>query len=199
MANQAQPNPTDEQLLEQFLKDTRGTRGLGAADQLLSRYHGRVFQWCRGYVRDPDDALDLAQEVMINAFKGLEKFDRRSRFSSWLFSIARNRCLTAVCRAKEAPVSLDSLPEPKSATDNVEEILEHRQEEEALRLLLGQNLAPQEEEAFWLRIVEKMSVEQITRVLRLENSSGARSVLQNARRKLRRIWGDRIDEFKGVD
>ncbi len=73
------------------------------------------------------------------------------------------------------------------------------QDEKALRLLMGSQLDPSEEEAFWLRIVEGMSVDQITRTLRLKNASGARGILQSARRKLRRAWGDQVDDFPGVD
>ncbi len=190
---------TDDQLLDYFLADPRGQRGREAVEDLLGRYHGRVFQWCRGYVRDPDDALDLAQEAMINAYKGLDGFDRRARFSSWLFAITRNVCLTAVRRQPRPTKPLDQIPEPRSRVANADEDLQRRQEEEALRLLLDSKLTPLEEEAFWLRVVEKMSVDQITRVLHLDNASGARSVLQNARRKLRRAWGDRMEQFKGVE
>ncbi len=199
MDKQQEPTPTDEQLLQLYLADTHGAEGLQAADQLLGRYHSRVYQWCRSYTSEADDALDLAQEVMINAFNGLKSFDRRARFSSWLFAITRNRCLTAVRLAKQPGISLELLPEPPSGADNAETLMQNRQEEKALRLMIGRDLEPCEEEAFWLRIIEKMSVDQITCVLGLENASGARSVLQRARRKLRRIWGDRMDEFKGVD
>ena len=199
MAKNEYPEFTDVQLLEVYLADPAGPEGRRAADALLGRYHSRVFQWCRGYVRNPDEAMDLAQEVMINAFKGLDGFDKRAQFSSWLFAIARNRCLTAVSRGKQNQEALELIAEPASEMANAEDVLRQRQEDKALRLLLGSGLAPEEEEAFWLRIVEGLSVEQITWTLRLQNTTGARSVLQNARRKLRRIWGDRMDEFKGVD
>ncbi|MCK9995227.1 MAG: sigma-70 family RNA polymerase sigma factor [Candidatus Krumholzibacteria bacterium] len=190
---------TDDQLLDRYLAGPESRQGREAADDLLGRYHGRVFQWCQRYVRDPDEALDLAQEAMINAFKGMGGFNRRSRFSSWLFTITRNVCLTAVRRQPGLIRPLDQVPELRSRAANAEEQLQRRQEEEALRLLLGSQLEAHEEEAFWLRVVEKMSVDQITRVLNLDNASGARSVLQNARRKLHRVWGDRMDQFKGVD
>jgi len=191
--------PTDDQLLDRYLASPESRAGREAADNLLGRYHDRVFQWCRGYFRDPDDALDLAQEAMINAFRGLGGFNRRSRFSSWLFIITRNVCLTAARRQAEPTRPLDQVPEPRSRSANAEEKLQRRQEEEVLRLLLGSQLEAREEEAFWLRVVEKMSVDQITRVLNLDNVSGARSVLQNARRKLHRVWDGRMEQFKGVD
>jgi DNA-directed RNA polymerase specialized sigma24 family protein len=49
------------------------------------------------------------------------------------------------------------------------------------------HLAPLEQEALWLRCVERMPVDEITRVLGIEGSTGARAVLQSARRKLRAV------------
>ena len=199
MTKSENPQPSDEHLMDQYLADPQGRAGCLAADQLLARYQSRVYQWCRGFSRDADEAFDLAQEVLISAFKGLPGFDRRALFSSWLFAITRNRCLTEVARRKMSPEPLDSVPEPAARTATAEEVLLVAQDEKALRLLMGSQLDPSEEEAFWLRIVEGMSVDQITRTLRLKNASGARGILQSARRKLRRAWGDQVDDFPGVD
>jgi DNA-directed RNA polymerase specialized sigma24 family protein len=46
-------------------------------------------------------------------------------------------------------------------------------------------LEPQEQQAIWLRCVERMPVDDVTRILGVDGSSGARAVLQRARRKLR--------------
>ncbi|MBD3237482.1 MAG: sigma-70 family RNA polymerase sigma factor, partial [Candidatus Eisenbacteria bacterium] len=71
-----------------------------AASELLARYQQRVYAWCVRHVRDHDQALDLAQEVLISAYRNLASFESRARFSSWLFAIARNRCLSALRRPR---------------------------------------------------------------------------------------------------
>ena len=51
--------------------------------------------------------------------------------------------------------------------------------------LIRSALEPEEQKVIWLRCFDRMPVEEITRVLGIESASGARSVLQRARRKLR--------------
>jgi RNA polymerase sigma-70 factor (ECF subfamily) len=155
-----------------------------AATELLGRYRERVYRWCYGRVREHELARDLAQDVLLSAYRGLDGFDGRARFSSWLFAIARNRCLNALRRPAlfEDGVDLDALPALQRGQD-VE--LDAREDEERLLELIQSALPPQDQLALWLRCVEKMPVDGITRLLDLQESSGARAVLQRARRRLR--------------
>jgi len=70
--------------------------------------------------------------------------------------------------------------------DDPGRLLENAEEESAMEALLRENLSPVEQQAIWLRCFERLPVEEVTRILGLTNTSGARSVLQSAREKLRR-------------
>lgn len=161
-----------------------GPRADAAAGELFGRYRGRVYAWCRRYVRDPDQALDLAQDVLLTAYRGLGTWEGRAPFGGWLFTVAHHACLRAV-RSRPPASGDDSLleglpdPRPDAAT-----ALEDAQQREALLDLVHQ-LGPLEQRAVWLRCAERMPVEEITRVLGLDTASGARGLLQTARRKLR--------------
>jgi RNA polymerase sigma-70 factor (ECF subfamily) len=176
---------TDEELLADFRADPKGAVGCAAASELLGRHQRQVYIWCHRVVRDPERALDLAQDVLTKAFGAMSHFEGRSKFSSWLFVIARNRCLSAIA----APSLLrDEAAEPDriaSTTPGPEQEYEQALEESALRNLMMQHLDEQEREALWLRCFEKLAVEDITRILDLQEVSGARALLQRARRKLR--------------
>ena len=63
--------------------------------------------------------------------------------------------------------------------------LEQREDEERMLGIIKEVLEPVEQRAIWLRCFEKVPVEEITRLLGIESASGARAVLQKARRKLR--------------
>jgi RNA polymerase sigma-70 factor (ECF subfamily) len=129
--------------------------------------------------------LELAQETMLSAYRSLATFQGRSRFTSWLFVIARNRCLNAVT----APALLrDDGAEPDDTADRGADparAFEEREDEERVRRLMIDHLDESEREALWLRCFERMPVDEIGAVMRLENASGARGLLQRARRKLR--------------
>ena len=161
-----------------------GASARRAATALLGRYRERVYRWCYGRVRDHEEALDLAQDVLLGAYRGLGSFDGRSRFSSWLYAVARNRCLNALRRPPLLGEDLepDALPSAAPAQDD---LLDQREGEERLLALIQRALPPLDQQVLWMRCVEKMPVDRITRLLKLEEASGARAVLQRARRHLR--------------
>lgn len=65
-----------------------------AFEDLVYAYDRRVFATIYRFTGDPDDAKDLYQDIFIRAFKGLKKFEQKSSFSTWLYRIAVNTCLT---------------------------------------------------------------------------------------------------------
>jgi RNA polymerase sigma factor (sigma-70 family) len=81
----------DEQLLQQAREAPEGD--LRAFEKLVLRHQRRVVANCRYITRDPNNAEDLAQEVLVKAFFGLRGFEGRSTFSSWLQRIKINHCL----------------------------------------------------------------------------------------------------------
>ncbi len=178
---------------------SEGASALGrrAADRLLRPYQRLVYLWCYRYAGDHDQALDLAQDVFIRALRGLASFEGRSSFSLWLFAIARNRCLSAVRRPEPVDdVDLEDLF-VYGADSNPGQQLEEREAEEKLLALIRRTLDPTEQKAVWMRCVERMPVDAITDVLGIEDKSGARGLLQRARRKLRAARNGEAREEEG--
>jgi RNA polymerase sigma factor (sigma-70 family) len=177
--------PCDAALLDRARGDPEGAEGRAAASALLERYSDRVYLWCLRMVRDHEQALDLAQEVLIAAYRRLDTYEQRGGFSSWLFAIARNRCLSALRRPsllRDDEDSLEAHPDPGPWPDRE---LEEKLDEEEVLALVRSHLDSEEQRAIWLRCFEGIPIEEITRLLGLESASGARGLLQRARRKLR--------------
>jgi RNA polymerase sigma-70 factor, ECF subfamily len=84
------PDP-DEELVQQARKAPEGD--LRAFEKLVMLYQRRVVANCRYITRDPNNAEDLAQEVLVKAYFGFRSFEGRSTFSSWLQRIKINHCL----------------------------------------------------------------------------------------------------------
>jgi RNA polymerase sigma-70 factor (ECF subfamily) len=82
--------PSDETLL---LRMRDGD--LGAFDRLYARYERRLFGYIARMVGDRSQAEDLFQEVFMQVLRDATFDAERGRFSAWLFTVARNRCLAA--------------------------------------------------------------------------------------------------------
>jgi RNA polymerase sigma-70 factor (ECF subfamily) len=176
---------SDEALVERYQRDPTGAEAQAAARLLFERYRERVFLWCARRVRNEDKALDLAQDVLVSAYRGLGSFQSRARYSTWIFTIARNRCFRALRPAswvRDEEADPDAMPD--AGADPAARYDREEGEERLLRLI-REELEPREQLALWLRCHERLPVEEITRRLDLGGASGARSVLQTARRKLR--------------
>lgn len=186
MSWNAADGPSDEELLARYRRAPDSEEGRRAAGHLLARYRGRVYAWAIRLMREHDDALDVAQVVLLKAWRGLPGFDGRSRFPSWLFALTRNECLTAL---RPRLLRRDDALDPAAFLvddDDPGRLLESAEEEEEMEVLLRQTLSPVEQQAIWLRCFERLPVDEVTRILGLTHASGARSVLQSAREKLRR-------------
>jgi RNA polymerase sigma-70 factor (ECF subfamily) len=177
-------NVPDEQLLRVARSDGDVDRRRAAATELVRRYRDAVYLWCFRYTRDTERALDLSQDVLAAVWEKIGTFEGRSKFSSWLFSVTRNRCIDASRRIDllADELELGDVPDPSPLPDVV---LEDEHDEDWLLRTIRTELEPQEQQAIWLRCVERLSVDDVTRILGVDGASGARAVLQRARRKLR--------------
>ncbi len=72
-----------------------------AFEELVYRYDRNVLSIALKYAASEDDAKDLYQEVFIRVYRGLKNFRFQSEFSTWLFRITTNVCLTYKSRSKE--------------------------------------------------------------------------------------------------
>ncbi len=73
---------------------------ISAFETLIYKYDQNVLSIALKFVKDEDDAKDVYQEVFIRVFKGLKKFQFNSEFSTWLYRITANVCLTFKSRKK---------------------------------------------------------------------------------------------------
>lgn len=178
----------DEDLARLVASERGRARGAAAARELFGRYRRTVFAWSYRFLRDREQALDVAQDALLQAYRGLDAYRADAPFGAWLFAIVRNRCRSVTrprILVRDPGVEPDAL---HAASDPSDEALRRVGAERVLEVM-RRVLTPREQEALWLQAMEGMSVEHVTRVLKLEGRSGARAVLQTARRKVREALG----------
>lgn len=80
---------TDQELI------SRVQRGDDAAfEELVCRYDRQVLSIAASYTNNPDDAQDIYQETFLRVYRSLAGFQFRSEFSTWLYRIVTNVCLS---------------------------------------------------------------------------------------------------------
>lgn len=93
--------PSDEELVAAVLAGDPERFG-----ELVERYQVRLVNYLFRLLRNPDDAHDLAQEVLVKVYQALDRFDPQFRFSTWLFRIAQNSAIDQIRRRRFRLVSL---------------------------------------------------------------------------------------------
>jgi RNA polymerase sigma-70 factor (ECF subfamily) len=75
--------------------------------QLVRRYEPKLRVYVGGIVAVEEEARDLVQETFIRAWRHLDQYDRRFRFSTWLFRIAHNIAIDHLRRRRQPTMSLE--------------------------------------------------------------------------------------------
>lgn len=183
--------PEDGPLVE------RAAAGDAAAfDGLVLRHQDRVYGVCLRLLRDADAARDAAQDAFVKAWRALPRFEGRAQFSTWLYRIATNVCLSALRARKARPehraVSLDAaagesaggVAEPAAPTPAPGDALDGAE----ARTAVAGAIASLDEDfrvAVVYRDIEGLSYEQIAEVLQIPVGT-VRSRIHRGRDALRK-------------
>jgi RNA polymerase sigma-70 factor, ECF subfamily len=165
---------------------------LGAFEELVNRYEGRIFRLTMNITQNREDAQDAAQDAFLKSFKNLDRFQGDSRFYTWLVRIAVNEALMRLRKRRPNVVSLD---EPVQTEDDLiphdvqdwDPTPEQRYERTEMNSILNEaigKLDPIFRTVFQLRDVEQMSTEETAELLGI-SVPAVKSRLLRARLKLR--------------
>lgn len=178
----------------------------GAFRQLVEKYQRRIFQLALGMLKDPDEAMDIAQETFVRVHKYLPSFKGESSFFTWTYRIGMNLCLDAQRRAGRAHrVDLEDGDEAEleAAMDPPSHALAGPSRQVLNEELRGkleealQSLSENHRAILLLRELEGLSYEELAKVLGIRKGT-VMSRLFHARlkmqKKLREYLGDEAPE-----
>lgn len=108
-ANLPNDSMTDEALMVAFQKGDRI-----AFKELVNRHERRLWNFIRRFVQDASTAEDLLQEVFLRMVQSASGWKPTAKFSTWLYTIARNLCTDEARRSLHRRTSsLDATPDPQ--------------------------------------------------------------------------------------
>ncbi len=160
-----------------------------AFDELIRRYQDRLVHSLEHALNSRDDALDVAQQAFVLAWKKLSTFRRESAFYSWLYRIARNVAISSIRQPKIKSGSLDQLQDAAGfePTDgNSESAPEHALKQfEEINLVQNalQEIPEEFRQPLILKEIDGMSYEQIAKILDIPLGT-VRSRIFRARQEL---------------
>ena len=162
----------------------KDTAAMGA---LIVQYQHWVYNIAYGMLGHHEDAEDAAQDAFLSVWQNIESFKFRSRFSTWLYRIVKNKCLNVIDqrkRRKTDPMDIDD-SQPWVPLDNTtpeQETLRNEQSE-ILHAALGR-LKESYRTILVLRELRELSYEEIAEVLNC-TLGRVKSRLHEARKALR--------------
>src|SRR5947207_14172358 len=88
---------------------------ISAFEQLMEKYKQPVLNLVSRMLRDLTEAEDIAQNVFVQVYKSASRYEISSKFSTWLFTIARNLSLNEIRRRSRHPAESIDTPHPEHA------------------------------------------------------------------------------------
>jgi RNA polymerase sigma-70 factor (ECF subfamily) len=165
---------------------------VAAFERLSSAYADRVFMLLLRLLGDRGEAEDVAQEVMLRAWRGIGSFDGRSSYFTWLYRIAMNEANRALEKRARRPAGVSigerELQLPTSAADDPARQAEASELRLALRHAIA-DLPVELRTAIVLRDVEGLSTQEAAEIAGV-GQAAFKSRLHQARLRVRTAIGD---------
>lgn len=169
-----------------------------ACTELFRRYNRKIYLWCFNYTHDTEEAVDLTQDIFVKLFRNIDRFSGLSKFSTWVYQVTRNHCFGELSKKRsqwrKRMLSIDGADAVDvfdRADGEIFEVLDMGGDLEKILAAARNVLRGDEIEAFVLHYRDGLTVNEITKTLHCDNITGARTLIQNARRKFRRLIEER--------
>ncbi len=144
----------------------------GAFNQLVLQWEGRIYNLSLRMLSNPDEAAEATQEVFLSAFRNIGRFRLEARFSTWLYRIASNRCLTRLKqrpRRNELTIDEGGLAQLQVAESQEAGVFRREQRETIRRALAG--LRDKQRVVVELKIFQERKFEEIAEILEIPSST----------------------------
>ena len=172
-----------------------------AFEELIYRFDKSVLAIALRYVGDRDEAKDIYQEVFIRVYRGIKKFEMKSEFSTWLYRITTNVCLTHKSKSKKhLQVSIDEQFETEDDELSMYELADEEYDPGNLMLDkdLGEfiskavdSLSSKQKMTFVLKHYEGYKLREIAKMMNCKEGTVKKylfDAIRNLRKKLEPIY-----------
>jgi RNA polymerase sigma-70 factor (ECF subfamily) len=165
-----------------------------AFTELVEKYKQPIMNLAFRTLRDATEAEDLAQNVFVQVYKSAERYKSTAKFSTWLFTIARNLCLNEIRRRSRHPAESLDAPHPEQEDQPLQQFEDKKTFSPPETLLQGElannidqalaDLPENQRSAILLCRQDELSYEEIAEVLGC-SVSATKSLIHRGRETLK--------------
>ncbi|MCK5535527.1 MAG: RNA polymerase sigma factor [Bacteroidales bacterium] len=175
--------------------------------ELVDEYKNMVFHTCFGFLQNAEEAEDLAQEVFIEVFESIKKFNGKSKLSTWIYRIASNKSLDLIkyknrkrrfaSVMKVFGVDYEADAAPQLHDYNPQEEIENDERAKILHWAINQ-LSENQQKAFILNKYDDMPYAEIAEMMEM-SVSAIEALLHRAKKKLQVLLRDFYEAEKKIN
>ena len=164
--------------------DTRDGR---VFDELYERYAGKIYGRCISILYDEAESQDAVQDIFMKILGNLSKFNFKSKFSTWVYSITYNWCIDLIRKRKKRAVvdDADGLGD-LDVIDEVDDSFLLETEISRLKLIL-EKIPADDKAVLLMKYLEEMSIKEMTEVLE-KSESAVKMQIKRAKHRFRLIY-----------
>jgi len=154
---------------------------------LVNRYQNYVFTLALRFTKNREDAEEVSQDIFIKAYRSLSDFRGTAKFSTWLYTIVNNTCISFLRKKKLEIHSLDN-EKVFEVADNQDSGMRANMIEQKSKIAMVNKaiglLGPDDAEIITLFYKSEQTLEEISKILGLETNT-AKVRLHRARTRLK--------------
>jgi len=141
-----------------------------AFSEILKRYYNKILNYVYRYTNNRETSEDLTQEIFMRVHRSVKNYRPEAKFSTWLYKIATNLCLTEVTtRAKKYASSLDEVQQNVGSLEDEKSVdqLDVRYRSEIKKMIFDamNTLSEKERSAIMLCKYEQLSYDEVAQTL----------------------------------
>ncbi len=166
-----------------------------AFSMLVEKYRKMVYTLALKLMKRPEDAEELAQDTFIKAYQKLDTYEGKSKFSTWLYSITYNACISELRKRR---IDFKSLEEQRLSDQDEMRMhdyySENKKEDQEKYLNLALSKLPEDDQVLvTLYYYEDQSMDEISEITGL-TVSNIKVKIHRARKKMYSLLHEMLNE-----
>lgn len=173
---------------EAFAKHVQGG-DKAAFGALMERYEKKLLRYGNRFLSEPEDVIDIVQEVFISVYQNIKSFDEAQKFSPWIYRIAHNAFVNGLKKKSRNPFVMLDFDALLSFTASEDPLRGEREQKEIQKMIdVGlDQISPKYKEILILYYLEEMQYKEIADILQVPTGTvGIR--LKRAKEALRDVY-----------